>query len=102
MFTPEGVDIFMQCANRSAADFVTRNQICSAMQELLDKKALVESCAVSVVRMLQVQKCCWVFILTSRYSDTALQTQAALAQMGLDFTLCSPLPCGQALQDPQT
>jgi len=76
------------------------------LQRALQTKRLVESDTAQVIQQLQ-QAGCWVFGLTSRYSELASSTSDTLRSLGVDLAATAPFPpagreAGRMLRDPYT
>jgi len=102
IFNSENIATFESHINALAIDEEYKKMICDRVQEMLDKKVLVEEdITTQVVTKLQDMGC-WVFGLTSRYCTTAIRTHEMLKGLGIDLTRASPLPPDLSLQDPGT
>lgn len=101
LLLPQGIALFQDHVNQLPIEFAKKVALCQKMQAILDDKVLCEHLTTFVIQELQ-NRGCWVFGLTSRYSNTAARTNTMLQRLGLNFNLHAVLPSNQALQDPDT
>jgi len=82
--------------------FEETKQLSRKLQVALGEMKLIEGQTTLDVLEILREKGCWVFGLTSRYSEMATVTNKVLNELGICFANMAPFPKGSVLRDPGT
>lgn len=106
LMTDPGLETFQEVMTTdpevAKLSFSEKNAATRELQSSLRTKKLVEGQLTADVLDALVEKGCWVFGLTARYSETASMTKRVLAGLGLDLSKRAPFPPNSVLRDPST
>lgn len=91
LLTSQGVQSFQKYVHKHVKEWTAKNNHCRNLQKALKQKVLVTPTTATAIRTLQA-KGCWLFGLTSRYSEFYKATERELGSLGINLAERTPFP----------